>query len=98
MQQVKHIFITGANRGLGRSLVRILAKQHPDVELHISSRGNTKDLEQQWSSEIPNIKIHAYQIDLNSVKSIRQNVRLIQEKNVIIDTIVANAAVGCDYG
>jgi hypothetical protein len=26
MQQIKHIFITGANRGLGRSLVRVLAK------------------------------------------------------------------------
>jgi short-subunit dehydrogenase len=55
-------------------------------------------LEKQWYSEIPNIKINAYQIDLNSLESIRQNIHLIREKNVTIDTIVANAAVGCDYG
>jgi NAD(P)-dependent dehydrogenase (short-subunit alcohol dehydrogenase family) len=44
MDPVKRIFITGANRGLGRSLVRILAKEYPNVELHISSRGNSQEL------------------------------------------------------
>lgn len=41
MQAIKHIFITGTNRGLGKSLVRHLIKEHPDVELHVSSRGDS---------------------------------------------------------
>ena len=41
MQPVKNIFITGTNRGLGRSLARHLIKEHPDAELHVSSRGDS---------------------------------------------------------
>jgi hypothetical protein len=40
MQIVSRVFITGSNRGIGKELVKLLNKKYPQMEIHISSRGD----------------------------------------------------------
>lgn len=98
MQAATNIFITGTNRGLGKELVKLLHHTRPEAKIHISSRNTPEELSQQWEKEIPGHIFATYQIDLNDPTSIAKNVQLARDRNIQFDYIVANAAVGCDYG
>lgn len=65
MEASRRIFLTGANRGLGKELVQIIADKHPHLELHLSSRTTHQQLTQTFPN-IPSERIHSYQIDLNT--------------------------------
>lgn len=97
MEATRRIFLTGANRGLGKELVQILADKHPQLQLHLSSRSPPAQLSEIFPN-IPPASIHSYQIDLNSHESIQTTAQELHSKGIRFDYIVANAAVGCDYG
>lgn len=98
MSQLRRIFITGTNRGLGHGLVKLLQRDHPEFELHISSRHSPDELSQKWQAEFPEHSFHTYQMDITQHSQIAENVRKLKENNSSFNYIVANAAVGVDHG
>lgn len=98
MDKVQRIFITGANRGLGFELVKLISKLNPAAELHVSSRIEANILSKKWEEEQGIKGVNCYKIDLNDPSAISQHVELMKQKGLTFDFIVANAAVGCDFG
>lgn len=86
-QRKRKILITGASRGLGRSLVRILAP-NPNYHLILVARDN-EDL-QKLKSEIEKINQHVeiFSIDLSQ----QDKLSLLLEKVEDVDILVNNAA------
>lgn len=98
MSLAKRIFLTGANRGLGKELTQFISKHHPSCEMHLASRGPAQTLADQWRSLTPNLKVSTYQLEISNPESVKSCADLLKNKKQEFDTIVANAGYGFDRG
>lgn len=98
MSLAKRIFLTGANRGLGKELTQYIYQHHPSCEMHLASRGSAQSLAEQWRNLTPNLKVNAYHLEINKPESVSLCAVIIKNKGQEFDTIIANAGYGFDRG
>ncbi|MBE8162940.1 MAG: SDR family oxidoreductase [Bdellovibrionaceae bacterium] len=95
--QGKKIVVTGASRGIGKAIVLLLAKQGASL---IFSYANNKALAEQVLKEVqsisPNLEHSIFQLHLNNLNTIENQVAELKKQWPQIDGLVNNAGVTCD--
>lgn len=96
--ETRRVLVTGANRGLGRELVKLLAQKHPSLNIYATSRKDPQHFSQELQTHVPSSNISCYKLDINDNTCIQHVVNDFQSKGWQLDRIVANAGVGFDFG
>ncbi|KAJ9051431.1 hypothetical protein DSO57_1004514 [Entomophthora muscae] len=101
------IVITGANKGIGKAIVKQIVLQAPsywkdaqrDVTLYLTSRNTElgekaiEDLKPQLSSAPLNFRLQHHPLDIGSEESIKTFKKALEEKHGGIDILVNNAGI-----
>lgn len=96
MYQNKTILVTGAYRGIGRSIVEYFAKNGASIIMTYHSKVNeTIELKNELKEKY-HINIDCYYLDLENEESIRDLYNLIKKKYNEINYLVNNAAISLD--
>ncbi|XP_023943465.1 retinol dehydrogenase 12 [Bicyclus anynana] len=82
--------ITGGARGIGTEVVRGLLKSNVTVVMGVRNPDSVKSLSQSMEN---GDKIHAYKLDLQSLKSVKSFAENILDKFPEIDMLVNNAGI-----
>ena len=64
----------------------------------MTSRQSPEAFSKQWEQAIGPHKLQCYQLDLQNSQNIGELVANLKQQGIIFDRVVANAAVGADYG
>lgn len=78
----KIILVTGANRGIGLSIVQALAQRSPGLCLLVASRSidNANTAVRHLKDSNPDTDFHAIELDVSSDKSVKAAVQMIKCK------------------
>jgi len=91
----KTAFITGASRGIGKSIAELFAQE--GCNLVMIARNSEQLMELQNSLEDKHkIASHIYEVDIRNVKSLKDVFQDIYEKNIYPEILVNNAGVMVD--
>jgi len=85
--------ITGATKGIGRSIVQILAKNGVDLFLCSRNESNLMNLKNELSQEFPDIKVASLATDMSQKTDILEFSRFIKSETTSIDIIINNAGI-----
>jgi len=91
-----HIFITGASRGLGLSLVQVALERGHTVHAGIRRLENDSIL-YKWMKEYPD-KLYTYSMDVREETSIATISKQIDQKFGSLDVLINNAGVLAERG
>jgi len=101
----KVVLVTGANKGLGYHVVKLLSEQHPDWTIILACRDRKKgeaainSLRSSSNSNSNNNNIYLLELDVTSSASITSAVEEVKKKWTKIDYFIQNAGIsGIDLG
>ncbi len=91
----KWVLITGASRGIGRLSALFMASQGCNIILHSRKIEGTKEI----LKEVKTMGVNAYQVEaeLSDVSAVDKMLKLIDEKNTLVDIILNNAGYQVGY-
>lgn len=92
MELKKTFLVTGANQGIGKALVYLLAKNHPKSKVILTARKldlGMAALKELNSEGFTNVEFH--QLDVTNSKSISGLVQFLKDSNFNLDVLVNNA-------
>lgn len=88
----KIIIVTGASRGIGRTVAKMLAREHHKVIANYNkSEGEIKELEKELQEE--NIEIDTFKADVSKREEVKKLVDYVIEKYKKIDVLINNAGI-----
>lgn len=92
------VVVTGTNRGVGKAIVELLAKQqlnshHRPLKIYATSRSGV-DLD---IPSLPQHEIHYRKLDIADLGSVQAFFRSVLDENTAIDILINNAAISNDY-
>ena len=64
--------MTGANRGLGKDVLRLLMQKNPDYHVVATARAKLEELQAQVNSEFPHNHVKFMQLDIQHQESTQQ--------------------------
>jgi 2-deoxy-D-gluconate 3-dehydrogenase len=89
------VVITGASKGIGRGLAKIMARAGAQVVLCSRNEAELIELKKEITKE--NGQAYAYPLDLNSVAHIEKTFAKINEDFGRIDVLINNAGLGYNH-
>src|SRR5690348_129247 len=89
----KKIFVTGGSRGIGASIVKVLAEKGAQVAFTYSSR---EDAAQKVLSELPGSGHFHIKMDVSDEQSIEKGISAVLTKWPDVDGVVNNAGITSD--
>lgn len=89
----KVAIVTGANTGIGRVTAVELARKGAQVILACRSLDRTQEALQEIQSQCPNGKGEFMQLDLTSLKSVKEFAKAFRAKNLPLHLLVNNAGI-----
>lgn len=92
----KTAIITGANRGIGFSTVKIFASQHADIFACARCQDEQFEIELKNLSEMYNVKIVPIYFDITDYDIAKQKIRESLNEQKKIDILVNNAGVSVE--
>lgn len=93
----KKIVVTGASRGIGRAIVLLLAKQGAQIAFSYASNKNLAEkVLKEVQSISPNLEHIIFQLNLNDLDNIKNQVTDLKNKWKNIDGLVNNAGITSD--
>ena len=90
----KIALITGANKGIGFETARQLARQ--GVHVILAARDRAKGVEASLKLQAEGLGVEALELDVNSLSSIAEAARGVEQKHGRLDILVNNAGVLVD--
>jgi NAD(P)-dependent dehydrogenase (short-subunit alcohol dehydrogenase family) len=87
------VIVTGANTGLGFETARVLASKNCDVVICSRSIKNGETAVQKIINEFPNAKVSCLQLDLGSLKSVKQFTEEFLNKYQKLNILINNAGI-----
>ena len=88
----KVCLITGAGRGIGRSMAELFAENGAIVYANDTRVGCMDEWIEEWENKSPG-SMHAIYFDITSEKQVKDNIVEIRKKSGQIDVLVNNAGV-----
>jgi carbonyl reductase 1 len=95
MADTQVIVVTGTNRGVGKGIVQLLAKQQLDRPLTIYATSRS-GIDSNIEASAPNIVLYR-KLDITNPQSIESFFHSALKEHTAIDVLVNNAAVSNDY-
>jgi 3-oxoacyl-[acyl-carrier protein] reductase len=89
----KNAIVTGCARGIGKSIVEVLASNGANIWACARTQSNEFELYLQDLSRIYNVKLTPIYFDLGSKEEMKNAVKLIIAEKVEIDILINNAGV-----
>ncbi len=96
--QGKIVLITGANSGIGKETARGLAKMGAAVVMACRNLTKANLVGEAIKRESGNAQIEVMQLDLTSLRSIRELVGQFREKHQQLNVLINNAGIMCGGG
>jgi len=92
------ILITGCNTGIGLETAKVLSKLGAHIILACRNIKSAQEAKEKVLEYSKNDQLTVVQLDLSSLKSIKECVQQLKELNVVIDVLINNAGVMmCPY-
>lgn len=88
----KRVVVTGATGGLGREICSVLAKLGADIILACRNEQLADELKESLLAESPEIKVDFVPLDLASLDSVKNCIKILKKYNGI-DILINNAGV-----
>lgn len=98
----KTVLVTGASRGIGLEMCKVLLQDHPDIHVLLGSRNFSKgmqvaqDLIQKIEKDCAH-RLEVVELDTSSDESVAKAAEQIKSKNIELYGIVNNAGVAYDH-
>jgi len=89
----KVVIITGANRGIGKEAVKVVAKLGAKVYMVCRSHDSANEAKEEIIRETRNKNIFVRELDLASVDSIKKFVKLFEKEESRTDVLINNAGI-----
>ncbi len=90
----KKVLITGASKGIGRAIARLLAEHDWEAYLTARSLDELEQLRAEIASRFPDARIFSLPADLSAIESLNSLVKRLGELTERLDALVLNAGVG----
>jgi NAD(P)-dependent dehydrogenase (short-subunit alcohol dehydrogenase family) len=87
----KIIVVTGANRGIGFEIVRMLAKQGHEVVLTARDAQKGKEAQEKLAAQA--LKVHFIQLDVTNENDINRLKEYVEENFQRLDVLINNAGI-----
>lgn len=88
----KICLITGCNRGIGREMVNIFAKEGAEIYANARNEGSIDDYCAELSREY-NTKVHPVYFDICDREKIKEKMEYIKENSGRLDVLINNAGI-----
>jgi short-subunit dehydrogenase len=88
------ILITGASSGLGAGMARAFAAKGRDLALCARRTDRLDELKAELTSEYPNIKVAAAELDVNDHEQVAKVFAALSDELGGIDRVIVNAGIG----
>lgn len=85
--------ITGATKGLGRSIAEVFAKNKFDVFVCARTMADLESMKIDWSGQFPDSELHVFQADLSKKSDVLQFADFIKSRTARLDVLVNNAGL-----
>lgn len=92
----KTALVTGASKGIGREIARLLAEQSCNLVLVARTTNNLLDIKTELEHQY-DISVHVFSIDLTISDAPSQLFAQLSDKNISVDYLINNAGFG-EYG
>lgn len=91
--------ITGSNRGIGKSIVEVFARNSSNGKIYACARTQTETFESEMNQLASkyNVEIEPLYFDLTDSSSIKAAVKKIRKEKQTIDVLVNNAGINSPY-
>ncbi|KAL3123464.1 hypothetical protein niasHT_004636 [Heterodera trifolii] len=94
MTDKEKVLITGANQGIGLHTALLMAKNgNFEITLACRDEKRARGAMQQLKKENSNVQVQWMEVDLAQLDSVRDMVKLIQERKIFFDIVILNAGV-----
>jgi len=87
------VLITGATQGIGYELAKVFAKNHFPIILVARNEKKLKSVQNEIATNY-DVKVEYFICDISNITDIDNLVKEIQNKGLIISTLINNAGVG----
>jgi len=89
----KNVIVTGANSGIGKETVRVLAKNGANVVLACRSLERGQEAIDEIKKQHPDAKVHLLPLDLGSLKSVKEFAHEFDALKLPLHILICNAGI-----
>lgn len=85
--------ITGGTEGIGLQLAKFFAADNHNLIIAARNQKKLEEVKNQFENKYE-ISVETIQVDLSVDKSCEKIIRIVEEKNLIVDNLINNAGIG----